>query len=429
MKTILGSEKKDWNYLILSTFSGFILLGIYFVLLDVLKLSTFPTYVILIVIYSVLFDVNHYFSTYFRVFLDKSYFKENRKWILIGLLFVTVVPLIIYWWTTDGSFTRRGYFFFVFFRRFVLTLGFYHLVKQNWGFMAMYKSKANEVKTKINWDKLTLISGSFVPFTLLNIIGDKGYMWFPSSEKYIFDAAYITPDVIIWWNDIATTCFILFLILGGIALCAKKFQFSLPARNVSIFCLFVGLLIKLFMKWDVSLILTSIFCIIAGVFIVSLIQSIRFQIKQKSINKQKWAVLISTLILYFGIILFPVQGDKFIIVAAITLPHNIQYLAFVPIFSRKQYKQDKKDHGLAKKLSTHVVSLFVLGMFFSIIFEFGRTGTQFILSTNFNGLKIFFSIFFIVLILHHYYLDAVIWKFSKDKEINKVQESQSINKR
>src|SRR5690554_6086077 len=151
MKAILATEKKDWTYIILAPVFGFIILGIYLLLLHVFKIPLSGSslgYIIFFVTYSVVFDINHYFSTYYRVFLDKSYYKENKKWVIPGLLFIAIVPLLAFWWISAESVNTKGYYFFVFFRKFVLTLGFYHLVQQNWGFMAMYKSQAKERRSE-----------------------------------------------------------------------------------------------------------------------------------------------------------------------------------------------------------------------------------------------------------------------------------------
>jgi len=424
MKAILATEKKDWTYIILAPVFGFIILGIYLLLLHVFKIPLSGSslgYIIFFVTYSVVFDINHYFSTYYRVFLDKSYYKENKKWVIPGLLFIAIVPLLAFWWISAESVNTKGYYFFVFFRKFVLTLGFYHLVQQNWGFMAMYKSQAKERKTKINWDRLTLLSGSFIPLIMVNFISP---IWFVGSEEYVFTP---TPSretsVIEWWREIALLNFVFVLIFGAIAAFFKRFQYRLPARNMALFCLFVGLLIVSILKWGGTIVLSVMTGIAVSIFIVSLIQSIRFQMKEKSINWKKWAVLISNLILYFGIILFPISGDKLIIVAAITLPHNIQYLAFVPSFSIRQFSRTKKDHGLAKKLSKKLLLLFFIGMAFSLVFEFGRTGLSHLLPPSMNVQKIIIGVVFLALVLHHYYLDAVIWKFSKNKELEKTRDS------
>lgn len=101
MNTILGAQKKDWIYIILAPVFGFVILGLYLFLLHFLEIpnsSTTLAYIIFFIAYSVLFDINHYFSTYYRVFLDKSYYQENKNWMIPALFFITIIPLMAFWW-------------------------------------------------------------------------------------------------------------------------------------------------------------------------------------------------------------------------------------------------------------------------------------------------------------------------------------------
>lgn len=422
MKTILGSAKKDRNYITLSFLSGFALILLYLIMVEVIKLNPFPSVLILILIYSVLFDVNHYFSTLYKVFLDKKYYRENRNWMLPGLSIVTIGSMAAFFAITTENFSYDSYLFFLFFRRFVLILGLYHLVKQNWGFMAIYKGMAGERRTKINWNQLALLSGSFMPLIVLTLYSP---IWFendvylytprPSQEAYVINFA----EKIVYLN------FICAIIFGAIALTVKKFQYSLPAKNMAFYCLGIGLLTHAFITYPYKSVLYVLLVAFALIFIVSFIQSILLQRKEADINRRKWEVFATSLILYWGVIFFPIyydiDGQYGIIVAAITLPHNIQYLAFVPAFSRNLYRESKADHGIAKFLAKRVVMLFFIGVLFSMVFELGRNGSMYLLpeDSSWTPTKMGISVFFLSIVLHHYYLDAVIWKFGRDKELQK----------
>lgn len=419
MSYILGSAKKDNWFIIGSFLAGFLLAGIYFLLINGLGCDVFLTTLIVLILYSVIFDVNHYFPTYYRVFLDKSYFQKNRNWIIPSLIFITIVPLIVYYFFNQSEyFEYQCYLFFLFFRRYVLILGFYHLVKQNWGFMAIYKKSANETSSKFNWDQLTLLSGSFALFVLANYVSP---LWFPDSEKFLMSPL---PEMISFIKEYVTSlaycCFGFAAIFGLIAFLSKRFQYQLPARNMALYTFACGVLMLFFVRYDAFSVLWNLFLILFAVFVFSLIQSVLIQRKQETPNFRKWAVLITTLLLYAGILFLPVS-DKTIVVMAITLPHNIQYLAFVPLFSRKQYEKSSNNHGIAKKWSEKIIWLFVFGIVFASVFELGRIGSNFWL----KGPELFLlqntiGMFFLCLILHHYYLDAVIWKFGKDESLEKT---------
>lgn len=420
MQAILGTEKKDKQYIIYPFITGFLLLGIYLFTIQVLNYPLFPTALIIILCYSIIFDMNHHFSTYYRVFLDKEYYRQNKKWIITGLAFVTLIPIIGFFGLSRNNLGYQGFLFYLFFRRFILTMGFYHLLRQNWGFIAMYKGMNKEKKTKINWDKWTLLCGGFVTFLFFCLYYP---MWF-QEDKYLF-----APDqnqvqyVLDFWHHLATACFIFALLLGIIYFTSKKFQYRIPAKSVGLFSVFLGLLITLILDWDYKTVLWILIIGLSLAFIVSLIQSIRFQLREKKSNPRKWWLIITSLVLYAGIILYPAPGNATIKICAITLPHNIQYLAFVPYFSRKRFQMNKDTNfGIAKKLSKKLITLFLLGMMFAVVFELGRSGIPYILPKNkaWQPFLDFILIIFWVFVSYHYYLDAIIWKFSKNKELNKT---------
>lgn len=72
-------------YIIFPTLTGFAFLAIYVLLVEIGGLGFWPTGFVLIVIYSVLFDINHFFSTYTRTVFDKSFIQENQAWFNHGL--------------------------------------------------------------------------------------------------------------------------------------------------------------------------------------------------------------------------------------------------------------------------------------------------------------------------------------------------------
>lgn len=406
MNTILGSQLKDNFFIVYSVFAGFFLLGLYVFLLDYLQLAYMHAGLILILLYSVFFDVNHFFPTYSRVFLDKAYFSRNKGWLIYSLIFIVAAPLIISWIFSTGE--RERFLFMVFFRRFVLVLGFYHLVKQNWGFMAIYKKQAGEKKTKINWDLLALLSGSFIALLLMSI---KDPIWFPGTETILFSPQPNQKEYIVsFWYKLTYLCLGMAIFFAMIALFVKQTQVRDPAKSLAMYCVVVAGMIVSTLKFGAETTLTVTLFAIVALFFLSLAQAIRYQLQEPRLNINKWAVFIASLLLYFGVFLFPLEGDKLIVVAAITLPHNIQYLAFVPHFSRKQYASTKHDHGYAKKLVDKLGGLFIVGLVFAVVFEVGRTGSAFLLPESWRVTKVMVSMFFLSLLLHHYYLDAVIWR-------------------
>lgn len=103
MESILSSTRKDWAFIILSPIAGFILVGLYFLLLN-LQFSEEIALLIVLIFYSVLFDVRHLFSTYTRTLFDKQFMKVNRKWFNRSWLVIIILPLLFFFGISTGEF-------------------------------------------------------------------------------------------------------------------------------------------------------------------------------------------------------------------------------------------------------------------------------------------------------------------------------------
>lgn len=419
MKTILENERKDWLFIIFSSVSGFLLVGFYLLLGSMFPEKPELSLLITFLVYAVFFDVRHVFATYSRTYLDKVYFKENKRWLNVSFLLIILIPLLALFFIARGDyFSYNTGIVFTYLLRITTILGFYHLIKQNWGFMAIYKKKMNEPEDGSDkWEKLMLLSGSFIPFVLAAIIYP---VWFPSEAHFLYPESHLVDYMHQMWKSIAfyTLLFSVFLLLAGYVFKSLP-QYKYVSRNLGHFFFFVFILIQLLLKWGTD-VLYVILAAVLILFVVSSIMSIRKGVKQKMFNKKKWAVLVSSLILYGGILLLPIE-NKSIVVMAITIPHNIQYLTFVNFFNSRFYSNSTKDHGLAKKMSQKIGYFIVISFLYSVLYESFRTGTKFLpLGTSETQYVIgnVIAVFFLSVSLHHYYLDAVIWRVRKDKNIS-----------
>jgi hypothetical protein len=167
-------------------------------------------------------------------------------------------------------------------------------------------------------------------------------------------------------------------------------------------------------------VLYAILIVLIVLFIFSFMLTLQKAYKFGKLNVRKWAMLLSALVLYWGVLALPIENTGLIIIG-ITIPHNIQYLTFVGLFNKKHYSGSTKNHGLATILSQKVILFFIVSVLFSFVFELGRTGTMMNLFTEPDAfiLKNIVSFLFLSLVLHHYYLDAVIWRVRKDESLSK----------
>ena len=139
------SARDDLIWLIGSVASSYLLLFLY--VKGILPL------VPMVALWAILIDAPHVFGTFSRTYFDRTE-RRNRSRLLWGsLLFFAVGPFMV--------FAGAGLVFF-----FVAALwAYYHLVKQHYGFMVLYKKKNNDLAPVDNaLDRLLLLFAFNYPF-------------------------------------------------------------------------------------------------------------------------------------------------------------------------------------------------------------------------------------------------------------------------
>src|SRR6202022_2190251 len=103
--------------------------------------------------WAILIDAPHVFGTFSRTYFDRSEWKTRKRLLLGSLLFFIVGPAMVL--------LGVGLVFF-----FVAALwAYYHLVKQHYGFMVLYKKKNNDLAPVDNaLDRLLLLFAFNYPF-------------------------------------------------------------------------------------------------------------------------------------------------------------------------------------------------------------------------------------------------------------------------
>jgi hypothetical protein len=139
------SARDDLVWLIGSVASSYVLLALY--VGGVLPL------VPMVAAWAILIDAPHVFGTFSRTYFDRTE-RQNRKRLLWGsLLFFAVGPLMV----LAGL---ALVFFFL-----AALWAYYHLVKQHYGFMVLYKKKNNDLAPVDNaLDRLLLLFAFNYPF-------------------------------------------------------------------------------------------------------------------------------------------------------------------------------------------------------------------------------------------------------------------------
>src|SRR5256885_1302913 len=103
--------------------------------------------------WAILIDAPHVFGTFSRTYFDRSEWKTRKRLMLGSLGFFIIGPAMV---LLGAGFT----FFFV-----AALWAYYHLVKQHYGFMVLYKKKNNDLAPIDNaLDRLLLLFAFNYPF-------------------------------------------------------------------------------------------------------------------------------------------------------------------------------------------------------------------------------------------------------------------------
>src|SRR6266545_2747342 len=103
--------------------------------------------------WAILIDAPHVFGTFSRTYFDRSEWKTRKRLMLGSLLFFVIGPALV---LLGAGFT----FFFI-----AALWAYYHLVKQHYGFMVLYKKKNNDLAPVDNaLDRLLLLFAFNYPF-------------------------------------------------------------------------------------------------------------------------------------------------------------------------------------------------------------------------------------------------------------------------
>jgi hypothetical protein len=107
------------------------------------------------------FDGPHMMALYTRTYLDREAWRTRRPLLLGALALYLVGPAFLV-----ATTMARDDRFFLAFLAFASTYGYYHVVRQHYGFVALYRARSGEVVTGSTFwlDKATLYLGLWLPW-------------------------------------------------------------------------------------------------------------------------------------------------------------------------------------------------------------------------------------------------------------------------
>jgi hypothetical protein len=308
--------------------------------------------------WAILIDAPHVFGTFSRTYFDRSEWRTRKRLMLGSLLFFIVGPALV---LLGAGFT----FFFV-----AALWAYYHLVKQHYGFMVLYKKKNNDLAPVDNaLDRLLLMFAFNYPFVAF-IANDPTAM------------ARVPPFLRSGVNAVATLLLIGTIVLG-IAWLGRQIQRA---------------------------------------------------VLREPLNVPKYLLLAAAIPLHWVALFTPMPAKPIALVAILTIYHNLQYHRLIWFHNQKyiggtgvppvNHVQDARaTFGPAAFISRRLIYYLAFGIIFGIIYQGPRQFLGYLnlhtgdspaaLSTPIQlGIAFLWGYAFI-----HYYLDSKIWRVRRDPSV------------
>jgi len=343
------SARDDLIWFIGSVVSSYALLFLY--------VKGFLSLVAMAAIWAILIDAPHVFGTFSRTYFDRTERKSRSRLLWGSLVFFTVGPLMV----LSGA----GFLFL-----FLAALwAYYHLVKQHYGFMVLYKKKNDDLAPVDNaLDRLLLLFAFNYPFVEFIARDPEAMARVPASLR------------------------------GGVSGFAKL----LLAGTILLFVVWLG-------------------------------RQVQRAITGEPLDVPKYLLLLAAIPMHWIVLLTPMPHKPIAIVAILTIFHNLQYHRLIWFHNKKYSPNTEKTesaqekYGAAAVISRRLSYYIAFGIMFGVMYQgprqlFGYLGLKnaaagiteqpfaFQITTSF-----LWGFAFI-----HYYLDSKIWRVRRDKNLGKA---------
>ena len=329
------SARDDLVWFIGSVLSSYALLFLY--------LRGWLPLIVMAAVWAILIDAPHVFGTFSRTYFDKNERATRGRLLWGSLLFFAVGPILLL--------AGAGFVFF-----FVAALwAYYHLVKQHYGFMVLYKKKNADLAAVDNaLDRLLLLFAFNYPFV-----------------------AFIA-------NDPEAMARVPTVLHGGV----NGFATLLLAGTILLAVLWLG-------------------------------RQIQRAITGEPLNIPKYLLLGAAIPMHWIVLLTPMPHKPIAIVAILTIYHNLQYHRLIWFHNKKYTPETREKYGAAEFISRRLLYYIAFGLVFGVIYQgprqiLGYLGLQ-TAQPSFAiqlGISFLWGYAFI-----HYYLDSKIWRVRRDPAV------------
>jgi hypothetical protein len=331
------SARDDLVWFIGSVLSSYALLTLY--------ITGLVPLIWMVAAWAVLIDAPHVFGTFSRTYFDRTERRARKRLLWGSLLFFIVGPLMVL--------AGAGFVFF-----FLAALwAYYHLVKQHYGFMVLYKKKNHDLAPVDNaLDRVFLLLAFTYPFVA-----------FVASDPEAMERVPVPLHFAV--NGLSTA------LLAATALAAAAWVFRQGQR------------------WAQGL----------------------------PLDVPKYLLLAAAIPMHWIVLLTPMPHKPIAIVAILTIYHNLQYHRLIWFHNQKYKTGAgcRERYGAAELISRRLLYYMAFGILFGLWYQAPRqyvmaTGRE---KTLFIEL---FAAFFWGYAFIHYYLDSKIWRVRRDPSVGKA---------
>jgi len=341
LRWIIGA-RDDMIWFIGSVVSSYALLFLY--------VSGIVPLVPMVALWAILIDAPHVFGTFSRTYFDRTE-RKNRASLLWGsILFFAIGPVMVL--------AGAGFVFL-----FVAALwAYYHLVKQHYGFMVLYKKKNGDLARADN-----------------------------VLDRFLLLFAFNYPFVEFIARDPEAMSRVPALLRGGV----NGFSTLLLAGTILLLVVWVG-------------------------------RQVQRGLSGESLNVPKYLLLAAAIPMHWIVLLTPMPHKPIAIVAILTIYHNFQYHRLIWFHNQKYTRGPREKYGAAEFISRRLIYYIAFGILFGVIYQGPRQilsyfGLQNVAAGAEQPLTIQLGISFLWgYAFIHYYLDSKIWRVRRDPSVGKA---------
>ena len=403
---IIG-KREDLLWFIGSVIMSYIFLSIYYGLNYFTNASFAVSSLVIYLLWTILFDATHIFATYTRTYFDKDFRQRNARLIYGGLALLLIGPLymmLFYYIGTQEQYRAA----FLVFNRFGLLYAYYHLIRQHWGFIALYNKKNGTASpTQIKLESIVLWSGTIYPLIYHHI-----HYYLPVSLAEKLSSAISFND----WIFICKVFLFIFVVLRLFYFIFKDNSLKIISLYISNIFLISPIVIFITIYFRIDQCLTVLLLSSAIVFALSLTSYLGYLVNNRDkLRSALPKLLVLSLVLFTNNFILSLKMPYITAFACMTVFHNIQYHAIIRFHNKNKYLNNESKFGLASVLTKNILMFAFLALSFNLVFTIPRTIIE---NINIHEFLIYFSTTIIWgVAFHHYVLDAIIWRPSRDSDV------------